>query len=252
MTGVTGGLALLAAVAIVVALCRIGRRTSSELAEREIAFEAAVHDLRTPIAALRALAEAAQENPAASAEIIPRVVTLAGRMGDIVDDLHSSTLLGRGQQVVELCPARLDVLVREVIDDMPPGVHRVSLAANPTVVDADLALLRRAVQNLLVNAIAHGHRPGEPASVHVTVGGGRVTVSDCGPGLRRGAPPTGLGLRIVQAVVQAHNGTLTARENERAGVTFEISLPDRTADLEQRPNLVTCAISGVDARYAGW
>jgi signal transduction histidine kinase len=131
------------------------------------------------------------------------------------------------------------------------------------VVDFDPALLARAVQNLLVNARAHGHPADQPLEIVVSRKGevARVVVSDRGPGFLegfaerafepfvRGDPsrvrPTegagyGLGLTLVRRIVEAHGGRVFARnvpgpEGPRgAEVGFE--LPVASARQGARPS----------------
>ncbi|MCZ0982216.1 sensor histidine kinase [Streptomyces diastatochromogenes] len=98
--------------------------------------------------------------------------------------------------------------------------------------------MRRAVGNLLDNALAHGHAPGVPADVLLTVGrDGTVTVEDAGPGLppevagalferfRSGSGSTGLGLSIASWVAHVHGGTLTAGRSAAGGARFVLRLP---------------------------
>ncbi|WP_232247336.1 sensor histidine kinase [Kitasatospora azatica] len=109
----------------------------------------------------------------------------------------------------------------------------MSLRTEPAVVVVDPELLRRAVANLLHNALTHGHHPGQPAEVEITVtADGTVTIDDAGPGVppeqakslferfRSGAGSTGLGLSIAAWVAHAHNGSLTLTTSPRTGARF--------------------------------
>ncbi|NEE38298.1 ATP-binding protein, partial [Streptomyces sp. SID7982] len=81
----------------------------------------------------------------------------------------------------------LDQLVEAVVEDAPTDGHRVTVEAREAVVVADPDLVRRAVANLVGNALVHGRAPGVPAEVEVTVAvdgaSTTVTVEDAGPGL---------------------------------------------------------------------
>jgi signal transduction histidine kinase len=105
------------------------------------------------------------------------------------------------------------------------------------MVNADPSLVQRAIGNLLDNAVRYGRKPNEPAIVHITVAGGRVTVADHGPGVdatiadhaldrfRTGSGSTGLGLSIVRWVAEAHGGSLNVYNADEGGAIFELALP---------------------------
>ena len=148
-----------------------------ELEQQETVLACAAHDLRAPIAALRALAETARDHPDHRTELLDRTVQLSRRMGDIVEDLLSRARLTAGIEEMESQPLRLDQIVTDIIDEITTDAATITSTTAPTVVNGDPALLARAIRNLLDNAIRYGHRPGEPARVHVTVAGGRITVA---------------------------------------------------------------------------
>jgi two-component system OmpR family sensor kinase len=196
------------------------------------------HDLRTPVAALRALAETALLNPDRRPELLPRTVDLAQRMGTIIDGVLIRARLAAGVEALAVEPVWLDQLVTTVVEETPADGARITVTTAPTKVAADPALLQRAVANLLDNAVRHGKAPGQAAQVHITVAGGRVIVADHGPGIdpelarstfdrfSSTGGSSGLGLSIVRWVAQAHGGTLRVYNAEEGGAIFEMVLPD--------------------------
>jgi two-component system, OmpR family, sensor kinase len=234
-----GGLLLLAAVGAAGHLLstRALRPVTAALDQQEVLLADTAHDLRTPVAALRALAETALLNPDHRAELLPRAVDLAQRMGTIIDGVLIRARLAAGVQTLDAEPVWLDQLVSTVVDETPADGGQVTVTSAPSRVTADAALVRRAVGNLLDNALRHGKAPGQPAVVHITVAGGRVIVADHGPGvdpaLTRGAVDrftstggsSGLGLSIVRWVAEAHGGALRVYNADEGGAIFELVLP---------------------------
>ncbi|UOZ07785.1 MULTISPECIES: sensor histidine kinase KdpD [unclassified Amycolatopsis] len=235
-----GGCVLLVGVAGVAGYLIAGRAlrpATKALAQQEILIAETAHDLRTPVAALRALAETALRNPAHSADLLPRTVRLAGRMGEIIDGLLVRARLSAGADQLAVRRVRLDELVAGVVRETPAEGGEVTLTAAPTEIDADPVLVQRAIANLLDNALRYGHEPGARAVVHITVAGGRVTVADHGPGVDAAraeaafeqftgeGSSSGLGLSIVRWVAQAHGGELRVYNAEQGGAIFELVLP---------------------------
>ncbi|WP_254705682.1 sensor histidine kinase [Streptomyces vilmorinianum] len=214
------------------------RPALTALGQQEAFLADAAHDLRTPVASLRMLAETALRGDTDSGEVLRRTMRLADGMGGLVDGLLTRARLMTGVQTLAREPLRLDQLVEAVVEDTPAEGHRVTVRAEETVVVADPDLVRRAVANLLGNALVHGHAPDVPADVRIEVGrGGTVTVEDAGPGLppgvadslferfRSGSGSTGLGLSIASWVAHAHGGSLSAGPGERGGARFVLRLP---------------------------
>jgi two-component system OmpR family sensor kinase len=211
------------------------------LEQQEVLLAETAHDLRTPVAALRALAETSAQDPQQRAELLPRTVRLAGRMGDIIDGLLVRARLAAGVEQLTMQPVWLDQLVAGVVEDTPPGSARISVVTAPTKVRADPALLQRAIGNLLDNAMRHGRAPGAAqAIVTVTVADGRVTVADQGPGVdpaigedmferfSSGSGSSGLGLSIVRWVALSHGGDLQVYNADEGGAIFEFRIPVAT------------------------
>ena len=233
-----GGVGLLAVLAVAGHLVsgRSIRPAVNALQQQETLLAETAHDLRSPIAALRALAETALANPERSADILPRTVGLAATMGGVIDSLLVRARLAAGVEQLNLQPVWLDQLVAGVVEETDPHGAQLTLTAAPTKVNADPALLRRAIRNLLDNAVRYGHRPDERAIVHITVAGGAVTVADHGPGIDpttvgdafdrfKTTGGTGLGLSIVRWVTQAHGGVLSVYNADEGGAIFELRLP---------------------------
>ncbi|HEY9368627.1 HAMP domain-containing sensor histidine kinase [Streptomyces sp.] len=238
---VTGGCAVLVLLSAAVGHVLSGRAIRpalTALGQQEAFLADAAHDLRTPAASLRTLAETALRGDTDSADVHRRTLRLAEGMGRLVDGLLTRARLMSGTATLARQPLRLDQLVEGVVDEAPTEGHRVRVEAVDTVVVADPDLVRRAVGNLLGNALTHGHAPGVPADVRITVTrDGAVTVEDAGPGLppevagalferfRSGSGSTGLGLSIASWVAHTHGGTLTAGPGEHGGARFVLRLP---------------------------
>ena len=238
---VTGGCAVLVLLSAAVGHVLSGRAIRPALTAlgRQEAFLAdAAHDLRTPAASLRTLAETALRGETDSTDVHRRTLRLAEGMGRLVDGLLTRARLMSGTATVARQPLRLDQLVEAVVDEAPRQGHRVRVDAEDTVVLADPDLVRRAVGNLLGNALTHGHAPEVPADVRITVTrDGTLTVEDAGPGLppevsddlfarfRSGSGSTGLGLSIAAWVAHAHGGTLTTGRGDGGGARFVLKLP---------------------------
>ena len=217
------------------------RPAATAMQEQEVLLAETAHDLRSPVAALRALAETAQANPDQRAALLPRTVQLASDMGSIIDSLLVRARLAAGVEQLNIQPVWLDQLVTDVVEGTQTGGARVTVTAAPTKVNVDPTLIRRAVGNLVDNAVRYGRQPGAEAIVHITVYGGTVTVADHGPGVDPSTAAesfdrfsstggsSGLGLSIVRWVAQAHGGVLSVYNSDEGGAIFELRFPPAAA-----------------------
>ncbi|PWK83262.1 signal transduction histidine kinase [Lentzea atacamensis] len=213
------------------------RPAAIALEQHEEMLNGIAHDLKRPVTGLRALADTAMRNPGSMGKVLPRIMRLAKRMGGIVSTQLMHAKFEAGVQQLAIQSVQLDQLVSAVVEDIPADGARITFTAVPTRVDADPDLIGRAVENLIGNAVQHGHLPGSDPVVHVSVANGRVVVADEGPGLDTVAAQralqrftssggsTGLGLYLVQRIVHAHGGTLGIYRSETGGAIFEIALP---------------------------
>lgn len=215
------------------------------------------HDLRTPLAAVRALAEALEDGVGPVDEHVPRILAENRRMAAMVDDLLALSRLQSPTATLRREPVAVADLASDAIAAAQPladsgGVTLAWDVTDPVVASLDAQQVGRALENLLVNAIRHTV-PGGTVRVAVAceaAGTVVVTVEDeCGgiaeadlsrvfeagwrsSGARtpeRGDVPgggAGLGLSIVRGVAEAHGGTAIADNlPDRSGCRFTLRLP---------------------------
>jgi two-component system OmpR family sensor kinase len=226
----------------------VQEREASQQQMRQF-FADASHELRTPLASLRANAELYQQGalrgPDEVDEVMDRIALETRRMGRLVDDMLRLARLGqhpgRSCEPVDMTAVVAGCAERVRIAD-PARTWRVRIADRLTTV-GDEELLRRAVDNLLMNVLVH--TPGETAgTITAWAAGDRVLieVSDDGPGVppdqlphiferfyRAGArsrrPGSGLGLAIAAEIASAHGGTAHAAPAGPQGLRITLALP---------------------------
>jgi signal transduction histidine kinase len=207
------------------------------------------HDLRTPMARLRAIAERALESgdQAQQREALADCLEESDRILSMLNTLMDISEAETGVVNLAREPVRLDRLLAEVVelyDDVAEarGVT-VTLDAADVVVSASHDRLRQAFANLLDNAIKYS-----PAHAAVTIHASAenseaiVRVTDTGVGIApehlprtwdrlyradpsRSERGLGLGLSLVRAYVQAHGGRVEAASQPGTGSTFTVRLP---------------------------
>jgi two-component system sensor histidine kinase MprB len=230
-------------------LARLGRSFNATLDSLEQSAEAqrhlvadASHELRTPIASLRAniqvLEDADQlpeeERASLRADIIAELDELTALVGDVVE-------LARGAKPSDVVDdVRIDQIARQLIERAERRwgdevVFRASL--EPTVVSGEPERINRAISNLLGNA----HKWSPPGGlIELDLEDGTLAIRDHGPGFQeadlphvfdrfyraesaRGMPGSGLGLAIVRQAAEAHGGTATAANATGGGAVVTVS-----------------------------
>jgi signal transduction histidine kinase len=217
------------------------------------------HDLRTPLAGIRAMAEALSDGVVTGTPDVMRYAEQIGtetdRLSRMVDDLFEMSKINSGALRLELEPVDLRELIDEVLAANRPTAERAQVALHAEQPDSRIVVaasdhaLSRVLTNLVSNAIAH-----TPPGGQVAISAGAANdhawarVEDTGPGIAEedlprifevayrgtaarspvaadGIPTgSGMGLAIAAGLVEAHHGDITA-ENRDQGCRFEVRLP---------------------------
>ncbi len=238
-------------------------RRLTESRQREQALDASrrelvawvSHDLRTPLAGIRAMAEALEDSVATDPARYHRQMRIeVDRLAGLVDDLFELSRIQSGTLRLSTSLVPVADLVSDALASVDAlakarGVRLVGQPGGPIVVRADGRELSRVLTNLVINAIRHtpadgtvavlAGRSADDAVLEVTDGCGGIPEPDLArlfdvgwrgtpartPGPDGGA---GLGLAIARGIVEAHDGSLTVA-NTGHGCRFQIRLPDAQA-----------------------
>ncbi len=210
-------------------------------AQRQLVADAS-HELRTPIASVRANVQVLEdadrlppeELAALRRDIVRELDELTALVGDVVQ-------LARGTRREDVRDdVRLDLVAADVLERArrrANGAVRLEARLEPAVVAGEPATIARAITNLVDNAIKWSPPGGR---VEVELAGGTLSVRDHGPGFApgdlphvferfyradraRGMPGSGLGLAIVRQAAEAHGGTVAAANAPDGGAVLRVS-----------------------------
>jgi signal transduction histidine kinase len=212
------------------------------------------HELRTPLTSILGYLELLEEEMRDHAVDSELAMVAAAkrnvlRLGELIDDLLALT---RSEaQHSELLPLDLATLTRDLVTDLrvassQQGVEiRLGLPGTPVPVRADASQIARVVTNLVGNAVKFSQGAAEVGVTVVVDGNDAVlAVEDHGIGIPEaeldqvgsrfyrasnavelGITGTGLGLRIVQAIIENHHGRVDLRSEQGRGTTIWVRLP---------------------------
>ena len=242
---------------------RLLSRQQAEIARRDSARTSWIagvsHDIRTPLSVIVISAEriARQSAPEGDAHLqAGRILTQAQRIGSLIEDLNLTSKLRYDAQPLRLSTIPAGTLLRQAVASFcssPAGEQcRLSFeleeAAGRAPLTADIALLRRALDNLLINCARHAG-PGCAVTVRARLlptpqAAVEITVADDGPGYPapvlaclRGETPAGaphvLGLHLVAQILAAHGGSARFESDGGAIATLLCPLSPPAAAVGQ-------------------
>ncbi len=233
-----------------------------EASRREL-IAAVSHDLRTPLASMRAMVEALNDGVVSDTETITRYLSNiqneTKHLSTLIDDLFELSQIDAGVLKLHLEPTSIEDLVSDTLESMTAQAEKKKIRLHgqvegtPVRVPLDAPRMQRVLYNLIQNAIRHTPADG---TVTLTVRGQsdriELLVADSGEGIApsdlphiferfyRGEPArtranradatgAGLGLAISRGIVEAHGGTITAVSGPGEGATFHVVLPSTSA-----------------------
>ena len=240
------------------------RRLAEEMAEadklaevdavRTALLRAVSHDLRTPLASIKAMVSglrdpAVEWKPDQVDEAHATIEEETDRLNRLVGNLLDASRLQIGALAVELRPTSVDAVVGSVarLLDAPPESLDIKPIPADFLVVADSTLLERSLDNVVRNALRHAPN-GTPVTIDAGCFNGacHIRVIDRGPGVAladrtrvvqpfqrlddTGNDGAGLGLAIAQGFVNAMHGTFTLDDTPGGGLTVTMTLPLATDD----------------------
>ena len=243
---------LLERLAVAAARAWEGQRLTEVDRLRSALLAAVGHDLRTPLAGVKAAVSSLRQPDIAwseeeQAEFLAQIETSADRLGELVANLLAMSRLQAGVLSVDLSSVALDEVVARALLDVHAGEVNVEVPDDLPHAHTDAGLLERVVANLVDNARRFSP-PGAPVRVVGVPTADRralrLAVVDCGPGVPpeqweamfipfqrlddRSGPGVGLGLAIARGFTEAVGGTLQPSLTPGGGLTMTVTLPAAT------------------------
>lgn len=227
--------------------------------QRRALLRSVSHDLRTPLATIRAVAsdltDGSPHDPATRVELLELVGDEAERLDRLVANLLSLSRIEAGAFAPDRQAVDLGELVEERVRRLSRLFRQVRLQVStpdePVVVEGDHSQLQQVATNLLENAARYAPAASTLAvSVGASAGLVVLTIVDEGPGLAewertrifepfrasraapasgerrgQGSATSGIGLAICKSIVEAHGGTIGVSRTPGGGATFAVELP---------------------------
>nr|WP_296773931.1 sensor histidine kinase KdpD [Rhodococcus sp. (in: high G+C Gram-positive bacteria)] len=223
---------------------------ASALAEADVLrralLSAVSHDLRTPLAAVKAASSSLRSTDVEfsaqdTAELVATIDESTDQLTSLVGNLLDSSRLQAGAVRPTLQPVYVEDAVQRALVGSTATADNVRIDVGETAVLADIGLLERVIANVVDNSVRHA--PASEIRISATQFGERVSiaVADGGPGIAAGAKATmfdafqrlgdrntsvgvGLGLSVVRGFVEAMGGTVEASDTPGGGLTVTVEL----------------------------
>jgi two-component system sensor histidine kinase KdpD len=233
---------------------------------RTALLAAVSHDLRTPLASIKAAVTSLRSDDvswseADEAELLAGIEEGADRLDHLVGNLLDMSRLQTGTVTPLIRETDLDEVVPMALVGVPDDSVELDIPETLPMVAVDRGLLERAAANLVENAVKYSP-PGTPVTVAASALGDRVEVrvADRGPGVpddskerifepfqRYGDAPrgagVGLGLAVARGFVEAMGGTLTAEDTPGGGMTMVLTLRAVPGQTPVRPDVPAQVLS---------
>jgi signal transduction histidine kinase len=216
-------------------------------------FSRITHELKSPLIAVDGLVSMSLKGKAGafSSKMMNWLLMIQNnnlRTLRLVNDLLTTTKLDAGSDKLDITKFNLNDLIQEAAQFFRPQAEEKNIGFHVTLPDSPLFLRadRDKAQHILNNLISNAVKFTETGRVTVTAATNskkvHVEVADTGPGIKPDertqifnkffrspstikVKGTGLGLSIAKELAEAHNGTLTVKENPSGGTIFHLSLP---------------------------
>ena len=232
---------------------RLGLSLEEQEALRRRLMGDVAHELRSPVAIVKSHLEAFEDgvwDP--TPERLKLTVEEIDRLSSLITQVERLALLESGDERLELSNVNLSDELKKTAISMEPLFNEKSLTLSreiePMVVMAmDIVKMRRAVENLMQNALRYTDSGGEVTlSLKTEADIVKISVEDSGIGICENNIPhiferfyrtdqsrtresggMGIGLAITKAIVEAHGGNIAVESKEGSGSRFTITLPTR-------------------------
>lgn len=234
------------------------RQREMEAARRNL-IAAVSHDLRTPLASIRAMIEAMTDGVVTEPAMVQRyhqtIRAQSENLSHLINDLFELSKLESEQIQLQFEPISLNDLLSDVIESTQAQANRKGIALHadfsPNLPDiqAEFVKIQRVVYNLVQNAVRHTSAGGSiTLTTRATPAGVEAHISDTGDGIspddlphifdqffrgeksrNRETGGAGLGLAIAKRIIEAHHGRIWATSRLGEGATFSFFLPSEPA-----------------------